>query len=205
MATEDRKQIKLPEPHLNGGVTINEAFANRRSFRGGIDSRKISMTELSNLLWAANGINRPDGGRTAPSAVGKKDIDIYAITEEGAYFFNPEGHTLTQVSTKDLRPAISGGQDFVNVVPVVLLLVSNTNRFAEVTSRPNAPDLSQYISRWSMADAGIVSQNINLFCAGHGLATITRAMMFEEELRKELNLDESQLLVLNNAVGYPVE
>lgn len=205
MATEETKQIKLPEPKRNGGISINEAFANRRSFRGGIDSRKISTTELSNLLWAANGINRPDGGRTAPSAVGKKDIDIYVITEEGAYFFNPEEHVLNQVTTKDLRPAISGGQDFVNVVPVVLLLVSNTKRFAEATTRPNAPDLSQYITRWSVIDAGIVSQNINLYCAGHGLATITRAMMFEEELRKELNLDETQQLVLNNAVGYPVE
>ena len=205
MPTEESKQIKLPEPYLNGGATINEAFANRRSFRGGIDSRKISITELSNLLWAANGINRTDGGRTAPSALGKKDIDIYAITEEGAYLYDPEAHVLNLVSEKDLRPAMSGGQDFVNVVPVVLLLVSDTRRFAEATTRINAPDLSQYIARWAAIDAGIVSQNINMFCAGHGLATITRAMMFQDELRKELNLDDSQQLVLNNAVSYPVE
>lgn len=199
------KQIKLPEAQRLGGVTVNEAFANRQSYRGGIDSRKISIQELSDLLWAANGINRTNGGRTAPSTVGKKDIDIYVITEEAAYLYNPEEHTLNWITDGDLRPVVSGGQDFVNVVPLVFVLVSDTTRFDDVVSRPNAPNLSEFVPRWSAFDAGIVSQNINLYCSGHGLASITRATMYQEELRKKLNLKETHEMLLNNPVGYPVE
>ena len=128
--------------------------------------------------------------------------------ESAAYLYNPELHVLNFVAEGDFRPAVSGGQDFIHVVPVVLVLVSDQDRFNEfVASRSStgAPDLRHLIPAWSAYDAGIVSQNINLFCAGIGLATITRAMMNQEELRKAFHLKDSQVILLNNAVGYPIE
>ncbi|MCD8264007.1 MAG: nitroreductase family protein [Tannerellaceae bacterium] len=207
MDNNKNKLINLPTPAYVGGLSIQEAFAHRRSFSGGIDSRKLSEQQISNLLWAANGINRPDGYRTAPSAVGAMDIDIYILMEKVVWIYQPATHGLSWIADGDYRIAAGGGQDFVNEVPVVLLLVSDTSRFDPtiMRARETGMDLSSRVDQWAAMDAGIVSQNIGLFCAGNGLATITRAMMDQDQLRRVLKLTDRQLLLLNNAVGYPAE
>ncbi|MCD7969094.1 MAG: SagB/ThcOx family dehydrogenase [Alistipes sp.] len=199
------KNIKLQEPSRSGGLTIQEAFTNRKSYRGGISDRELPAQTLSDLLWSANGVNREDGGRTAASAIGGKDIEIYAIMPQGAYKYNPAVHSLELIAEGDHRPAAAGGQDFVNTVPVVLVLVSDSELFNEKAKNYPGFDITPMIAGWSAMDAGIVTQNINLFCAGNGLATITRAFMDKGALRKILKLSNTQELLLNNAVGYPQE
>ncbi len=207
MDNKESKLINLPAPSCLGGLSVQEAFARRRSFRGGMDSRKLTEQKISSLLWAANGVNRQDGYRTAPSAVGAMDIDIYVLTEDRIWIYQPETHSLSWIADGDYRLSAGGGQDFVKEVPVVLLLVSDTSRFDPtiIRARESGMDLSSRVGQWAAMDAGIVSQNINMFCAGNGLATITRAMMDQELLREVLKLTDRQLLLLNNAIGYPAE
>ncbi len=198
------RTIELPTPIKRGGKSIMESLVNRKSYRGGISSRSLTEQQLSDLLWAANGVNRPDsGGRTAPSAIGGKDIDIYAVMEEGTFLYKPEPHRLELIAEGDHRAAASGGQEFVLSVPVVFLLVSDADKFTEQEKNYPGVDLSPYKPSWAAMDAAIVSQNINLYCSGHGLATITRAFMDQKSLREVLKLKDSQTLLLNNAVGYP--
>jgi nitroreductase len=192
-------EITLEAPGKTGGASVQEALWLRRSYRGGIDSRELPPQMLSELLWAANGVNRPDGGgRTAPSAIGAKDVDVYVVMPGATYRYDADGHRLNLVAEGDLRKAASGGQAFVETVPVVLLLVSDLSRFGE---RAN----SETIGVFAGIDVGVVSQNISLFCSGHGLATIPRAMMDEAALRTALKLTDSQRLLLNHAVGFLAE
>ncbi|MCD8102408.1 MAG: SagB/ThcOx family dehydrogenase [Alistipes sp.] len=197
------ENIKLPAPNKTGGLTIQEAFAHRKSYRGGISDRKLSGQQLSDLLWSANGENRPDGYRTAASAINGRDIDIYAIMENGSYKYNPAVHELEFVADGDHRPAASGGQEFVNIVPVILILVSDSDHFLPAEKNYPGVDFSAFRPSWAAMDAGIVSQNINLHCAGNGLATITRAFMDKAALKEILKLKDTQTPLLNNAVGFP--
>lgn len=195
------QNIKLTQPNKVGGCSIQEAFTNRRGYRDRIDSRKLSDQQISDLLWSANGINREDGGRTAPSAKGLKDIS-YGITEDGAYLYDAENHELILLTAGDYRKAAGGGQDFVEIVPIVLIMVSDYALFDE-TIESNV--YGNIVPIWPAIDAGIVSQNISLFCAGNGLATLTRISMDQNVLREVLKLKDTQHLLVNNAVGYPKE
>lgn len=194
--SQELQVIKLGAPDQERGVTIMKAFANRHSERVFLN-KGLSNRDLSDLLWAANGINRPAKGmRTAPSAMNKQDIDIYAILPEGAYLYDAKSNVLNPVAKGDHRQLVAGGQDFVKKAAVCLVLVSDLSRFGEV---------KEHTRMMAAMDAGIVSQNINLFCAGVGLSTVPRASMDQEGLRKVLKLTDSQILLMNNPVGYPVK
>ena len=172
---QELKPIKLNVPDLNRGEKIMKAFANRKSTREFSD-KMLSQQDLSDLLWAANGINRSkEGKRTAPSARNKQDIKVYVCMAEGSYLYNASTSTLDPISSGDVRPVKA---------PVCLILVSDTDQ------------------TWGALDAGIVSQNISLFCSGIGLATVVRATMDAAELKKALKLTGTQTLLLNHPVGY---
>jgi len=194
------QNIKLPEPNRKGGFSIQETFNNRRGYRGGISNRKLTEQQLSDLLWSANGVNRIDGKRTAPSAKDLRDISVYAVTDKAAYLYNADEHELTFLTEGDYRKAAGGGQDFVEIVPVVLIIVSDYSLFDNIVTSGN---YSNIMPVWPAVDAGIVSQNISMFCAGNGLATITRITMDQDTLRDVLKLKDSQHMLVNNAVGYP--
>ena len=133
---------------------------------------------------------------TAYSATirGRQDIDIYVINAEGAYLHVPQSNSLRPIAKGDYRKAVAGGQDFVQTAPVSLVLVSDLSRFGDVSDRTRL---------MAAVDAGIVCQNINLFCAAAGLATVPRATMDQAALKKLLKLTDSQLPLMNNPVGYP--
>lgn len=185
--------IKLKIPDKNRGVSVMKAFEQRCSDRE-FSEKKLELQDLSDLLWAANGINRPESGkRTAPSAMNRQDIDIYVCMPEGAYIYEAGPHQLRLVVAKDLRPLVAAGQDWVEQAPLVLVLVSDIAKFGGNAQR-------QMLT--GALDAGIVSENIALFCAGVGLATVPRMSMDQNELKKSLGLKDSQHLMLNNPVGY---
>ena len=131
LSAQGLEEIKLLTPDKTRGSSMMQAFANRHSDRV-FANKKLSVKDLSDLLWAANGVNRADKGmRTAPSALNKQDIDVYVVLAEGAYLYDAKAHTLKPVAKGDYRPLLAGGQDFVNKAPACLLLISDLSRFGE--------------------------------------------------------------------------
>lgn len=186
--------IKLTEPDKTLDVSLMQALSDRQSRREYSD-KQISLEELSTLLWAANGINREDGKRTAPSAVNSQDIDIYVCMASGAYLYDAQQSQLARVTTEDLRPAVCGQQEVD--APVFLVLVADLSRYPEGLASQRAA-----VESLGGMDAGYVSGNIGLYCAAAQLATVPRASMDKEALAKALNLTENQIPLLNNPVGY---
>jgi SagB-type dehydrogenase family enzyme len=194
MNAQDLKQIKLPTPDKTRGVSIMKAFNDRHSDRTYAPD-KLSQQDLSDLLWAANGINRPDGKRTAPSCRDFQEVVVYIILPEGAYLYDEKAHALTLLTEGDYRPAVAGGQDFVKAAPLCIVLSADLTRFGGT--------INEGTKLMASVDVGIVCQNINLACAGLGLATVPRATMDQATLKRVLKLKDTDLLLMNNPVGYP--
>lgn len=185
--------IKLNAPDKERGAAFMKTLSQRQSVRA-FSSKELSLQDLSDLIWAANGINRPESGkRTAPSAMNKQEIEVYAVFATGTYLYDAKAHVLNPVYKGDLREAIADRQAAVKQAPVILLLVANMDKVGKSEER---------FRIMSAADAGIVSQNINLFCAAVGLVTVPRAYMNVEVLKQALNLNDKQIPILNNPVGY---
>lgn len=184
---------KLPAPDKKGGSSLMEALWNRKSERT-FANKQLSDQDLSNLLWAACGINRAENGkRTNPTARNKQEVSVYAFFADRVCLYDHKTHSLKTVAKGDHRKLIAKGQDFVLTAPVTLLLVVNLNMYDKIE------DIAFLTGD---ADAGIVSQNINLFCAAYGLSTVTRATMDHEAIQKLLGLVDNQYPALNNPVGY---
>ncbi len=185
---ENLPSIQLLPPSSERGGNLMQAFKNRSSVReyAAVD---LSLQDLSDLLWAANGINRAETGKlTAPTAQNKQEISLYVLKQEGAYRYDALQNQLIPVAEGDLRPAAAGRQDFAKSAPIVLLIVGNYLVFP--AGRNLAP-----------IDAGYVSQNIYLFCSGNGLGTVARATMDKEALIKALQLPTGHQPILNHPVG----
>ena len=191
---QELQTIKLNEPSKTGGSSVMEAFSNRKSSRE-ISNKKLSIQDLSDLVWATAGINRQEKDlRTAPSWRNYQDIDLYVCFPEGVYLYNAKEHALEPFAKGDFYPLIATIQPFVNDAPVILLLVTDLSKMND--------DDKDYQMVIAGLDAGIISQNISIFCAGKGMATVPRGFMKKEELKKALNLKESQHIMLNHPVGY---
>ena len=186
--------IKLLEPDKTLDVSLMQALSDRASQREFAD-KQLSLEDLSSLLWAANGVNREDGKRTVPSAVNAQDIDIYVCMASGAYLYDAKQSQLSRITTEDLRPAVCGKQPME--APVFLVMIADISRYPEGLASQR-----QLVESFAAMDAGYVSGNIGLYCAAAKLATVPRASMDKEALTKALNLKDTQILILNNPVGY---
>ena len=194
MYSQDLQVIKLNAPNKTRGSAFMQALSDRMSIRE-YDTKELSLQDLSDLLWAANGVNRADGKRTAPSAMNRQEIDVYVFNKDGAYFYDAVENALKPVAKGDFRKEVAASQEFAATAPVSLVLVANLEKLGD-------PKLENTLINGAL-DAGIVNQNINIFCAAVGLATVPRGTMNGEELKKILKLSDSQRLMLNNPVGYP--
>jgi SagB-type dehydrogenase family enzyme len=193
-AADSPEPIKLPKPQMETGKPLMQALKERKSTRS-FSAEKLPPQVLSSLLWAANGINRPDSGkRTAPSAVNWQEIDIYAAMENGLYLYNAKDHRLEPVLPGDLR-AKAGEQPFVKTAPVVLVYVSDHARMGDTPA-----EMKDF---YSATDTGFVSQNVYLFCASEGLATVVLGWVDKPALAKAMKLRDSQKVILSQPVGYP--
>ena len=191
-----QEPIQLDKPDMNRGLNVMQALQNRHSEREFAD-KPLSHRDLSDLMWAAYGINREDGRHTAASAINKQDIDVYVLMESGSYKYDPANNQLVPVADGDNRALIRGGQEDFPLAPVNIVVVSDISRFG-------LPD-EDACGRLGAIDAGLVSQNIALFCAGNGLVTVPRASMDTDGLRKILKLPWDAMIVINNPVGYPAK
>ncbi len=193
MALFSQKSIKLPEPKKSGGMPLMEALANRSTSRA-FSSRNISNQQLSNLLWAAFGVNRPDGKRTAPSSMNKQEIDIYVLLKNGVYRYDAATNELTLISGDDVRQ-YAGSQDFIKDAPVQIVLV------ADISKITNGSETEKLTTAY--IDAGYVSQNIYLYCTSEGLATGARGYLDKVDLAPKLKLRPAQEIIIAHSVGYP--
>jgi len=192
-ADEALKPISLPTPQMEGGKPLMQALKDRQTSRS-FSSEKLPEQLLSNLLWAADGVNRPDGKRTAPTASNQQEIDVYVATANGLYLYDAKANELKPVLDQDIR-ATTGMQAFVKDAPVSLVFVADYSRMRHGTDADKAV--------LSAADTGFVSQNVYLFCASEGLATGVRGMIAKDELAQAMHLRPDQKIVLAQCVGYP--
>lgn len=186
------QDIQLPEPNKKVKMTLMDALQKRTSERS-YSNRAVDNATLSQVLWAACGINRPESKKiTAPSAINAQDIHVYVIKADGAYLFQPQTNSLKKVLDEDLRDAVAGPQRFAAEAPVSLLLVSDQTKFRGGTAE-----------RYGAMDSGYVSENIYLVCTALGLNTVARAMMDAQTLSRKLGLPETMLPMLNHPIGWP--
>ncbi|HEY1240641.1 MAG TPA: SagB/ThcOx family dehydrogenase [Bryobacteraceae bacterium] len=185
--------VDLPAPQTDGGKPLMQVLKERKSSRE-FATTKLAPQVLSNLLWAADGVNRPDGKRTAPSASNWQEIEIYVATADGLYLYEPKPHRLAAISAEDLRSAM-GMQGFVKDAPVNLVYVADVGKM----TAGSTDDQILYAA----ADTGFISQNVYLFCASGGLATVVRGSVDRAALAKALHLRPEQRIILAQTVGYP--
>ena len=186
--------VDLPKPVITGGRPLMQTLALRRSEREFMP-QPLSYQTMSNLLWAACGVNRPGAtrGRTAPSAVNAQEIDIFVVLPNGAYCYEPFSHSLQRIVSKDIRRT-TGCQDFVEHAPVNLVYAADYLRMRLVPERQR--------ESYASATAGSIAQNVYLFCASEGLATVLRAWIPKASLRESLALSQEQHVLFSQSLGY---
>jgi len=185
--------IALPEPSLPTCM-LRDALQMRRSTR---DFRPDALTagQVGALLWAAAGVNRrANGGRTAPTAHDNREIDVFAVTPQGAWLYDSPGHALLPVTAGDLR-ASTGEQAFVADAPLDLVYVADFNRVPEAT-----PQQREFLSA---VGAGAMSQNVFLAAAAMKLGCVVRALIDRRHLSAALSLAPSQRILVAQTIGYP--
>ena len=186
------QNVKLPAPDKEGGKSVMETLWQRSSGTE-FSEQMLSQQDLSDLLFAAIGVNRENGKLTSPTASNRQEIRVFVFTADGVCEYLNQEHSLKPMVAGDYRGLVAGRQEWVKTAPVILLTVADEAKYGRSDER----------SKTMMAvDAGMVSENINIFCAGKGLVTRPRASMDTDAIKTLLGLDETQTLLINNPVGY---
>lgn len=186
--------LELPPPDVAGGATLAQALSGRCSQRE-LSPEPLPLPLLSSLLWAAYGVNRPaSGGRTAPSALNAQEVDVYAALPGGLYIYDAARHCLHLVAAVDAR-RVTGFQDFVDEAPLDLVYVAD---YSPVRVVPR-----EQRTIFAAVSAGAVSQNVSLFCAATGLASVVRGWLDRAALHAALRLGEHEEVLIAQTVGFP--
>lgn len=191
-----QKEIQLPTPSKSGGMPLMEALSKRSTNRMMDSTRHLSEQQLSDLVWAAWGINRPDGRRTAPSALNWQEIDLYLIGRSGAYLYDASEHKLIPVAEGDHRAEVNN-QEFTKTGDWILIYVADYSRMSSDDAQRNAVTAG--------IDAGLIAQNVYLYGASEGLAVVVHMSLNQKEIADILHLGATQHIVLGQTVGLPAE
>lgn len=184
--------IRMPDPVRQGGKPLMQALNDRHSSRN-FTEKELTLQQLSDMLWAANGINRPDGRRTSPSARNKQEIDMVITTARGVYLYDAVKNSLIGISAEDIREK-TGGQPFVKEAAVNILYVCNKSRAAST-------DESGALINAAFT-AGACAQNVYLYCSSEGLGSVVRGSFQGDELKGLLKLSDQQVIIMAQTVGY---
>lgn len=186
--------MPLPPAQTAGGLPLRDALRARHSARE-FRPDALAPQQLSDLLWAACGINRPDsGGRTAPSAMNAQEVDLYVALPQGLYRYEPKAHALQLVLAEDVR-RVTGYQDFVDSAPLDLIFVADHGRMKTIPAAMR--------ESYASVAAGAMAQNIYLYCAANGLVSVARAWFDRQALTQAMGLTPDQQLLLTQTVGLP--
>jgi len=194
------QDITLPAPDKKGGKPLMQALDERQTIRE-FKTDKLTDQQLSNLLWAAWGYNRPEEKkRTAPSSRNVQEIDVYVALQSGLYLYEAETHNLKQIHNRDIR-SLTGTQDFVGPAPLNLIYVADMAKFGkkEGDEIKDAELLSPYVN------TGFIAQNVYLYCASSGLGCVVRGMVPKDKLAPEMGLRSNQRIILGHTVGVPAK
>ena len=183
----------LPAPRQTGGMPLMAALKLRRSIRDYAD-KALPLPVLSDLLWAAFGVNRPSGDRTAPYWRHIMVIDVYAAMADGVWLYDPKGHALLAHMKDDIRSE-TGLQGFVAAAPLNLIYVAHGERMTDISPA----DRRLYAS----VDTAFIGQNVYLYCAAEGLASVFRGAVDYAKLGRRLGLPDQQFVTFAQTVGYP--
>ncbi len=186
-------RIDLPPAARCGGMALAAALAARCSARE-FRPEPLSLPLLGTLLWSACGVNRADGGRTAPSALDAREVDVYVALPGGAYRYDPAAHALLLVTALDVR-RVTGYQDFVDDAPLDLVYVADHSRMRLVPAAQRGT--------YAAVAAGAIAQNVYLCAAAHGLAAVLRAWIDRDAIAGALGLPHDAEVLLSQTVGYP--
>ncbi len=185
-------RLVLCPPRHEGGLPLMEALWRRQSQRE-FSTKPLGEQDLSDLLWATAGINRPElGGRTAPSAMNAQEVQLHVALPKGLYRYDPEAHALQLTVASDVR-RVTGYQDFVDLAALDLIYVADHGRMKLVPAAQR--------EAYAYAAAGAMAQNAYLYCASTGLATVVRAWFDRHALSQAMGLDTDQQLLLAQTVG----
>ncbi len=191
---DSSKSIRLLPPAVTGGMPVMQALAARQSQRE-FQATELPEQTLSDLLWAAAGVNRPDlGGRTAPSAMNAQEIDVYAALATGLYRYEPVAHMLHLAVAADVR-RVTGYQDFVDTAPLDLVYVADHGRMKTIPA--------SHRESYASVAAGAMAQNVYLYCASAGLGAVIRAWFDRAALAQSMGLDADRQILLTQTVGRP--
>ena len=194
--SQEHDTLFLPQPEKTGGRPLMEVLNDRQSSRE-FSSRALSDQMLSNLLWAAFGINRPESGkRTAPSAMNRQEIDIYVANARGLFLYDAKANALVKITDEDIRSK-TGNRPWVSEADVNLIYVADYSKLGDA-------DVNQKYAN-AMVSTGFIGQNVYLFCASEGLATVIRGSIDKKSLAQIMKLGPEQQIILAQTAGYPKE
>lgn len=173
--------IKLPEPDKTNPTTLMSALENRSSQRE-FSNKELDNQTLSTVLWAAYGINREDGKRTIPTAMDKKDLNVYVFNKQGIWLYDAAENALKQQSAEN-HLSLFQMQDYMNNVSTVLVYTGSTEEYA-------------------VMHAGSAYQNVELYAAANNMASIVRGYFDHEKVAAVLNLPEGSRVIISQAIGW---
>ncbi len=188
-----QSEIKLPEPTRKIDVSLYDALYKRQTSRTFDNSKTLTKQQLSDLLWCANGINRSDGKRTAPSARNAQEIDVYVLLSDGIYLYDAKEHKLKLINVTDIRPEVAMRGKMVTDAAVTLLFVANYEKMANFDEEAR--------EFYGATDAGYVSQNVYLYCAANNLNTVAMGAINRDIIQEHIQFDGK--VILAQPVGYP--
>ncbi|MBF0384568.1 MAG: SagB/ThcOx family dehydrogenase [Candidatus Omnitrophica bacterium] len=190
---ENPGNIKLLPPDLSRGKLLMQALNDRKTGRS-FSEKELPLSVISNLFWAAFGINRPDSGlRTAPSAMNLQEIEIFAAKKDGLYIYNAKNNSLDLIIPKDIREK-TGIQEFVKEAPLNLIYVAD---FSKMNFEQKDKEI------YAATDAAFISQNVYLFCSSEGLSTVVLGWVDKPKLESAMGLDKNKKVIYTQPVGYP--
>lgn len=189
--TSQAQNISLPKPQKDGGKSITYCLQNRKSTKE-FSSKAISEQQISNILWAAYGFNRPDK-RTVPSAMNCQEFTLYVFLPSGIYRWNDKTNELIQLSKGDSRK-VAGKQDYVATAAMNIVYVADYSKMGSIDAS-NASNMAH-------ADCGFIAQNVYLQCASEGLGCVIRGYVDKDAVAKTLNLSAKEHVILSQSIGY---
>jgi nitroreductase len=195
MNAQNLQTVKLLKPTLENDIPFMQAIKERKSSRE-FSEKELSLQDLSNILWCANGVNRPETGkRTSPSPMNRQDVDVYAVLKEGIYLYGAKNHELLPVVSGDYRKD-TGMQPYVAIAPLNLVYVCDLSKLDFLKEREEQ-------AMTAGIDAGHCSQNAYLYGAAANIAVVVRTSIDRVKMAEILGLRPEQLVVMVQTVGYP--